>query len=362
MEGITAAALFTAPDGTVRRANRAALTLLGHQPGSILGKPVSSLIPDEHILDHPLAGASAGRATSAGRVETCKVVALDGSRRELGVQVLQFEIGSQQHSLVLLREADAVKLAQAKLEQARSLARSVHQSRDMFIAMMSHELRTPLHGLIATLDMLRHGDAAGESRHQLAIARTSARTLLKVANDVLDFARIGSDQFTLDRRPFSLSRILREVVEEVEARAASLGLEVKSSVPDNLPPSFLGDAARLKQVLGNLVSNALKFTRPGCVPTIRIRSERNMLGARLWIEDDGIGIDPRHHERIFKLFERLHSPAEYPGTGIGLSLVRKAITRMGGQCGVESAPGEGARFWIDFPTACPVGALSHASI
>jgi signal transduction histidine kinase len=105
------------------------------------------------------------------------------------------------------------------------------------------------------------------------------------------------------------------------------------------------------QCISNLLGNALKFVAPGTEPHISFWTERRQQSLRLWVQDNGLGIAPEHHTRIFHLFERLHTQAEYAGTGIGLAVVRKAVERMGGACGVESAPGQGSRFWIELKAA-----------
>src|SRR5690606_38160591 len=228
------------------------------------------------------------------------------------------------------------------LEQAQVVTRSMHQSRDMFIATMSHEMRTPLHGLIATLDMLRGSEATGEFQHQLAIARSSAKALLKIANDVRDFTRIGSAQFALDRRPFSMTRLLREVLEEAHARAASRSLELKANIPAQLPPSFIGDPARLKQILGNLVSNALKFTREGSVTLDVAWDGRQCL---IDVIDTGEGIPQDKRERIFEPFVQAHSRnRSQPGTGLGLPISRRLAEAMGGDLVLLRSGDDGSTF------------------
>ena len=116
-----------------------------------------------------------------------------------------------------------------------------------------------------------------------------------------------------------------------------------------MPPA-LGHRATLTQVVVNLVANGIRFVEPGRVPVVRVSAERVNGTVRLWVEDNGIGIDPAHHDRIFGVFERLHRTEEYPGTGIGLAIVRKGVERMGGHAGVQSAPGKGSRFWIELQT------------
>jgi signal transduction histidine kinase len=116
-------------------------------------------------------------------------------------------------------------------------------------------------------------------------------------------------------------------------------------------PDVTGHRLILAQVGTNLMTNALKFAAPGAPPRVRIRSERRGNRVRLWVEDDGIGVAPEHHDRIFQVFQRLHGPDEYPGTGIGLAIVRRAVERLGGRAGVESEEGRGSRFWVELPAA-----------
>ena len=114
-------------------------------------------------------------------------------------------------------------------------------------------------------------------------------------------------------------------------------------------PRVLGNQSVLVRVLANLISNAVKFVEPGTTPTVKVRAESLAGSVRVWVEDDGIGIKPEHSDRIFRVFERLHGVETYPGTGIGLAIVRKGMVRMHGTVGVESKPGRGSRFWIELP-------------
>ena len=141
----------------------------------------------------------------------------------------------------------------------------------------------------------------------------------------------------------------------VDEACGPLELEVKERGGELIIERPLGRVQAHRAVIGqivtNLVTNALKFTRPDAPARVRIRSERAGGRVRLWVEDNGIGIAPEHHERIFRAFERLHGMQQYPGTGIGLAIVQKGATRLGGQAGVESEPGVGSRFWIELAEA-----------
>jgi signal transduction histidine kinase len=136
------------------------------------------------------------------------------------------------------------------------------------------------------------------------------------------------------------------VVAEARADIAEAGeaITIEGGLPD-----VVGNRAALYQVVSNLMTNALKFQRPGTIPRVRLRAELRDGAVRLWVEDTGIGIAPEYHERIFGVFDRLHGSEEYPGTGIGLAIVRRSVERMKGRCGVVSTLGAGSSFWIELP-------------
>lgn len=153
----------------------------------------------------------------------------------------------------------------------------------------------------------------------------------------------------------SREEFVPEVVDPDEAvaeawRQVAEGSKAELSVERPLPKVH-AHRTILLQVLANLLSNAIKFVAPGVEPRVRVRGERREGKVRLWVEDNGIGIAPEHQGRIFRVFERLHASGEYPGTGVGLAIVRRALERLGGQAGVESQPGRGSRFWIELPGA-----------
>jgi signal transduction histidine kinase len=159
----------------------------------------------------------------------------------------------------------------------------------------------------------------------------------------------------VSRGEFSLGRVaLADAVDEaIRSREDELRMHQAQVSVDGALPDILGHREAIVQVLSQLLSNAAKFVAPGVTPRIRIRAERNGARVRLWVEDNGIGIDPQYHDRVFGVFERLHKQEEYPGTGIGLAIVRKCMERMGGRAAVESEIGKGSRFWIEAPAAPP---------
>jgi signal transduction histidine kinase len=162
--------------------------------------------------------------------------------------------------------------------------------------------------------------------------------------DILAYSRLAREEVSL--RPVSLDSIVDQVIANAERSINDAGATIEIVRP---LPEVRAHAPTLTQALDNLLANAIKFVRPGEGPQVRIRSERQDGRVRLWVEDNGIGIDQPHQERIFQPFQRLHGVETYPGTGIGLAIVRRSLERMGGRCGVTSEAGGGSRFWIELP-------------
>lgn len=271
-------------------------------------------------------------------------------------------------------DIDDLRLAYAELDQARArlsshtdeletrvrartaTLREMNAELEAFTYSVSHDLRTPLQFVRGFAEAIHSDPGASlsaENRDYLQRIIRSASRMDAIIQDLLAYSRLTRAEMQLVELP--LEDVISDVLANHQAAIRQSGATVLVERP---LPRVCADSTGLFQAMSNLVANALKFHRPGQPPALRLRAERTDHGIRLWVEDDGIGIDPQHHERIFKLFERLHGQSEYPGTGIGLSLVRKAVNRMGGACGVESSPGSGSRFWIDFPDACPLGATA----
>jgi signal transduction histidine kinase len=168
-----------------------------------------------------------------------------------------------------------------------------------------------------------------------------------LTRDLLAYGRVARESVTLE--PVHLKPLLDSII-------ALHGVGNKNRAKIIIEPDLLdvmGHCFLLEQSLANLITNAAKFVSPGVVPEVRIRTEPRASHVRLWIEDNGIGIDASYHHKIFNMFERVGDLHRYEGTGIGLAIVNRAVQRMGGDCGVESAPGQGSRFWLDLPPVPP---------
>jgi signal transduction histidine kinase len=188
------------------------------------------------------------------------------------------------------------------------------------------------------------GKLDDNGRRYTEVISEAARTMGQMIDDLLTYSRISRSELPLARLelPHIMERAAAQVATDVKQRRAQIVIE------EPLPPA-VGHDTTLVQVFANLLGNGIKFVPPGRIPEVRVRAEAGDGAVRIWVEDNGIGIAPEHREKIFGVFERLHSSDDYAGTGIGLAIVKKGVERMGGQVGVESAPGRGSRFWVELP-------------
>lgn len=248
---------------------------------------------------------------------------------------------------------------EARVRERTATLREANVELEAFTYSVSHDLRTPLQfvrSFAEAIESDRGNRLTPEGADFLQRIIRAAGRMEAIIHDLLGYSRLARADMALV--PVPLDELVADVVSHQQAAIQRCGARVDVERP---LPAVLADRVGLYQTLSNLLSNALKFSAAGRPPAVRLRAEPRGSVVRLWVEDNGIGIHPRHHDKIFQLFERLHSPSEYPGTGVGLALVRKAVQRMGGQCGVESAPGAGSRFWIDFHPAAVPNALERAT-
>jgi PAS domain S-box-containing protein len=247
------------------------------------------------------------------------------------------------------------ELRKSKAELERRVAERTAELRDVndeleaFAYSVSHDLRAPLRamgGLSQALleDYADALDAVGKEYTELI--RSSAEHMDRLILDLLAYSRLARERIELS--PVQLGAALRQALEQVQEDIRRSGATIGVVEPF---PTVKAHRQTLVQLIANFMSNAIKFVAQGVAPQVRVRAETEGGRARLWVEDNGIGIAPEHHERIFRVFERLHGIEAYPGTGIGLSIVRKGAERMNGCAGVESSESGGSRFWVELPLA-----------
>jgi signal transduction histidine kinase/DNA-binding response OmpR family regulator len=236
-------------------------------------------------------------------------------------------------------------------EQALGAANVASQAKTDFLASMSHEIRTPLNGIIGYTEALLDEIKDSKQRRYADLIQVSASALLTVANDILEFSSIEADQVRLQLAPFSLLSVVDNAVSIVSSGAGNKGVPVRVEFDTSIPSMIVGDEARLRQILLNLLNNAVKFTREGHI-TAKVRHKGSEVAGeriRISIVDTGIGIAPEHHGRLFKRFSQGDPSVrrQFGGTGLGLAICKRLIELMDGAIGVESQLGNGSEFWIE---------------
>ncbi|MBL7043111.1 MAG: GAF domain-containing protein [Pirellulaceae bacterium] len=233
-----------------------------------------------------------------------------------------------------------------RVEQRTAEVQSANQELEAFTYSVAHDLRAPLRAMEGFATALAEdcSDRLGaDGREYCQHIADSAQRMDELINDLLAYSRLGRTELRM--QPVGVERAVRQAIGQLESEIDERQAFV---VVEGTLPDVMAHYSTIVQISANLISNAVKFVAPDVRPEVRIRAEPREGSVRLWVEDNGIGIDDEYHERVFRVFERLHGIESYPGTGIGLAIVSRAVNRLGGRCGVESRPGTGSRFWVEF--------------
>jgi len=278
--------------------------------------------------------------------------------RVLRRQKIQLEQTVRERTSELLQKNSDIEHINAELLVARDAAEASRRAKAQFLANMSHEIRTPMNAVIGLTNLLQHTPTNPEQREYLTAIGSSSQNLLVILNDILDSSKMEAGKLTLEQIPFRLPEAVRGLSTLFRYAADSKGLSLHVEVAGDVPPAIVGDPVRLQQVLVNLVSNALKFTRQGGV-TVRVGlapgppAEAGRVALRFEVQDTGIGIPGNKLAAIFEDFSQANTSTtrEFGGTGLGLSIARNLVQLHGGQLGVSSEEGVGSQFYFELTYA-----------
>lgn len=288
---------------------------------------------DPELLQRALARERAARKEAERLLEQKSLELYDRNR------ALETEVGERRRIEASLREyATALARSNAELEQ--------------FAYVASHDLQAPLRGIVGFSQLLarrleaQFGEALdSDCREYLQFIDDGARSLRNVINDLLEFSRAGLASDAIAALPLEIP--LRRALAELDPALRSTGAEVRFGAL----PSVMGEETQLTQLLRNLIDNAIKYVVPGVQPCIQIEASMQEAEVQVTVADNGIGISPEHRERVFQIFQRLHTSEEYPGTGVGLAICKKVVDRHGGRLWVESPLEGGSVFFFTLPAA-----------
>jgi len=327
----------------------AALNMPAHAPwlfvALILGVSCAAFAWRGGILDDQAAAAQQGSATQP-------------SERAAGEHALAVQLQEAR------RELERVREVERELTRAKQEAEAGTMAKGEFLATMSHEIRTPLNGIIPLLDILLSTRLSDDQRDYLATAYQSAKQLLSIVDDILDYSKIEANRLDLESVGLNLKEIVDSVTRLLARNAEAKGLRFTANIDPNVRLAMRGDPVRLRQVLTNLVSNAIKFTERGTV-TIELKKRgdsRTHSELLFSVRDSGVGIAPEVEAKLFKPFTQADASTTrmHGGTGLGLVICRRIVELMGGQIGLKSEPGRGSTFWFSVPLLKAVGDMMPA--
>ncbi len=333
------------------------------------GNWLDALSKTFHLRDLKVVDATVGATPLPAMLPGTSVAALVWTPANLGREflheVLPLSLLALCASTIVFLVATLAWIRIARnLDRAVGLSEAASAAKSEFLALMSHEIRTPMNGVLGMTNVLLEGKPDEEQRRGLLTIRESGESLMRIINDVLDFSKLDAGRMDIEVAPFDLHQTLRYAAEICAPRAKIKGVALDIEIGSHVPAFVHGDAGRIRQIVLNLLTNAVKFTREGRVLlTVEAAADTGELAVvRVAVSDTGIGIAPDRLPHLFQRFEQADASISrrFGGTGLGLAISKKLVEHMGGKIGAESAPGQGSTFWFELPLKCATAAEASA--
>ncbi len=346
---------------TITGFNPSAEALFGYREEEVIGKNVALLMPDVHAVGHDRQVGDyrgSGRSRPVSAIREVSIRRADGTAIPTEIALSSWRTGGREHFIGVFRDVTKAKQIEADLRRARDSAEHANRMKSEFLATISHEIRTPMNGVLGTLTLLAGGTLRPEEQRLAGIARQSAESLLRLLDDILDFSKLEARKITIDEETCAPARVAEAVAAVFQPTADDKGIAISCRMMPSVPDAVVTDPARLRQILFNLVGNAVKFTSSGHV-AIRARRGADLSDSRFLlefeVEDTGIGISAEALPNLFDRFTQADSSItrRYGGTGLGLAICKELAGLLGGDISVSSAPGRGSLF--QFTIACAPG-------
>lgn len=351
MDSVVDAIIVIDEQGTVLEANRAVLKVLGYQPEKLVGANINQIVPEPHHSAHD---SYLARYLKEGDPRvigfTRHVTALKKSGEEIPIDLAVTEMmqDGQRRFTGVVRDVSEREAARRQMEQARDQALESAKLKSEFLANMSHEIRTPMNGVIGMTGLLLDTPLSEEQKELAQTVKVSSESLLSIINDILDFSKIEAGKLEVSEEPVELVSLLDGIIDMVAASAQLKSLALAYFIEPSIPKVIKTDPVRLRQVLLNLLGNAIKFTQTGQV-YLQVTQDKEWL--RFDVVDSGIGISPEGQAKLFGAFSQVDgsSTRGFGGTGLGLAISKQLVSLMGGEISVTSHVGEGSTFSFTLP-------------
>ncbi|HEX7688629.1 MAG TPA: ATP-binding protein, partial [Burkholderiaceae bacterium] len=374
LQAATDAVISFDEHGALSYWNPAAERLFGRSAAQAMGRPVHEILPIPKLgVAMATTGSIAALCDAGDELFSGVVIAFDardaiGRSLPVELSLTAYRTDRGWAATAFMRDARTHKRQEEQLRQARDKAEEATRAKSLFLATMSHELRTPLSGIIGMLQLALREQMPPPARSRASLALGNAESLLAIINDILDFSKIEAGKMGFESVDFDIRDMVHSLIELLDLRAQEAGLSLLGDIDANVPRWLRGDPVRLRQIMLNLIGNALKFTEVG---TVQLRvacgsTETGRLLLEVEVEDTGIGISEEAQQRLFRSFEQadLTTTRKYGGTGLGLTITRALVSGMQGEITLRSRPGEGSTFRVVLPVAlgAPVETVAEDEI